>query len=97
MSGCDADQASRHTDYHATSLHRIPSEQNRAQLPATHRYLADPMIADYRMTTARFNARKYTDDRRPEGTPHVRASATLGSRQNCGWQVHAIPAPLAGA
>ena len=25
----DADQASRHTDHHATSLPRIPSEQNR--------------------------------------------------------------------
>jgi Citrate transporter len=39
MSGCDADQASRHTDHHATSLHRIRSEQNRARLPANHRYL----------------------------------------------------------
>jgi hypothetical protein len=81
LPGCDADQASRHTDHHATSLDRIRAEQNRARLPATHHYLADPMIADYRMTTARFNARRYTDDRRPEGTPHVRASATLGSRQ----------------
>ena len=42
----DADQASRHTDHHATCLPRIPSEQNRARLPANQSYPANPLSDD---------------------------------------------------